>query len=108
MGRVLVSTGLFFEIPAGMEIQVRPRSGLAMKNGITILNSPGTIDSDYRGELKILIINFGTENFMIEDKMRVAQLVFCLVENVEWNAVAELSGLDKSDRAGGGFGHTGI
>jgi dUTP pyrophosphatase len=106
--RALVSTGLFLEIPAGMEIQVRPRSGLAMKHGITVLNSPGTIDSDYRGELKVLLINLGRDDFAIRDKMRIAQLIFCRVETIEWNSVRELTELESSSRARGGFGHTGI
>lgn len=100
----LVPTGLFFEIPEGFEIQVRPRSGLALKNQITVLNTPGTIDSDYRGELKVILINHGLNDFTVEPKMRIAQIVLAKVERAEFILAEELS---ISDRGSGGFGHTG-
>ncbi|MGV3530445.1 MAG: dUTP diphosphatase [Flavisolibacter sp.] len=104
MDRTLVPTGLFMEIPEGYEAQVRPRSGLAAKHGITCLNTPGTIDSDYRGEIKIILINLSTEPHIIEPGDRVAQLVFQKVEKVAW---AEVSLLTESQRNEGGFGSTG-
>ena len=104
MDRTLVPTGLFMEIPEGYEAQVRPRSGLAAKHGITCLNTPGTIDSDYRGEIKIILINLYTEAHIIEPGVRLAQMVFQKVENVEW---AEVSLLIESQRNEGGFGSTG-
>lgn len=104
MERTLVPTGLFMEIPDGYEAQVRPRSGLAAKHGITCLNTPGTIDSDYRGEIKIILINLSTEAHIIEPGDRVAQMVFQKVEKVEW---AEVSLLTESQRNEGGFGSTG-
>jgi dUTP pyrophosphatase len=103
--RVLVPTGLYFEIPQGLEIQVRPRSGLAFKNGITVLNTPGTIDSDYRGELKVLLINHGEEEFVIEPGMRIAQIVVAVAIRGEFETVEELS---LSSRGEKGFGHTGL
>ncbi len=103
--RVLVKTGLFMEIPAGFECQVRPRSGLAFKNGITVLNSPGTIDADYRGEVGVILINLSNETFVIEDGERIAQLVFAKVEQAEWNISIELS---ETERGAGGFGSTGV
>lgn len=103
--RVLVATGLRFQIPEGFEIQVRPRSGLAYKHGITVLNSPGTIDSDYRGELKILLVNLGNENFVIEPNMRIAQIVVASVIRAEIDLATELV---SSERGAGGFGHTGV
>lgn len=104
MERKLVPTGIYLEIPAGYEAQVRPRSGLAVRNGITCLNTPGTIDSDYRGEVKVLLINLSGEVQKIEPKERIAQLVFAKIEKVSLiNAVS----LNTSDRAEGGFGHTG-
>ncbi len=102
--RVLVKTGLFLEIPQGYEAQVRPRSGLALKNGITVLNSPGTIDSDYRGEVGVILINLSNELFTIQQGDRVAQLVFNKVENIFWEEVLEI---EESIRGQGGFGHTG-
>ena len=104
MDRTLVPTGLFMEIPEGYEAQVRPRSGLAAKHGITCLNTPGTIDSDSRGEIKIILINLSTEPHIIEPGDRVAQLVFQKVEKVAW---AEVSLLTESQRNEGGFGSTG-
>jgi len=102
--RVLVPTGLIFEIPAGFEGQVRPRSGLALKHGITCLNTPGTIDSDYRGELKVLLINLGDEDFEISRGMRIAQLVVAPVARA---ALSERSAPGETGRGGGGFGSTG-
>lgn len=103
--RVLVKTGLFMEIPAGFECQVRPRSGLAFKNGITVLNSPGTIDADYRGEVGVILINLSNETFVIQDGERIAQLVFAKVEQAEWKTSIELS---ETERGAGGFGSTGV
>ncbi len=105
MNRALVKTGLFMEIPTGYECQVRPRSGLAFKNGITVLNSPGTIDADYRGEVGVILINLSNETFVIEDGERIAQLVFAKVEQAEWKASIELS---ETERGAGGFGSTGV
>ncbi|MEY3048525.1 MAG: hypothetical protein RL365_563 [Bacteroidota bacterium] len=102
--RVLVPTGLFLEIPAGLECQVRPRSGLASKKGITVLNTPGTIDSDYRGEVGVILINLSNEKFTIEPNDRIAQLVFCPVIQV---TLIETGALESSDRGTGGFGSTG-
>lgn len=102
--RALIPTGLRFEIPMGWEGQVRPRSGLAFRHGVTVLNSPGTIDSDYRGEVKIILINHGDEPFTIDSGDRIAQLVFASVQQVKLELVAELT---DSVRGAGGFGHTG-
>ena len=102
--RHAVATGLAVAIPQGFEIQVRPRSGLALKHGITVPNTPGTIDSDYRGELKVILINLGNEAFAIQRGDRVAQLVFAPVVQAAWDEVAEL---DATDRGAGGFGSTG-
>lgn len=102
--RALVPTGLFLEIPAGWEAQVRPRSGLAIKQGITCLNTPGTIDSDYRGEVKVILVNLGSEPQTISSGDRIAQMVFQQVQQVEWE-VAEA--LQESSRGAGGFGHSG-
>jgi deoxyuridine 5''-triphosphate nucleotidohydrolase (dut) len=102
--RRLIPTGLFFEIPIGYEAQVRPRSGLALKFGITVLNTPGTIDADYRGELCILLINLSKDLFVINPGERIAQLVFSKVEQINWNVVTDIS---STVRGGGGFGHTG-
>ena len=103
--RKLIPTGIFLEIPAGFECQVRPRSGLAFKNGITVLNSPGTIDADYRGEVGVLLINLSTEPFVVENGERIAQLVFSKVEQIEFELVGALS---ETDRGTGGFGSTGV
>ena len=100
----LIGTGLFFEIPNGLEVQIRPRSGLAAKNFITVLNSPGTIDADYRGEIKVILINHGSKMFEIEDKMRIAQMVVSKYEKVNFELVSDLS---ESERGSGGFGSTG-
>lgn len=102
--RSLVKTGLFVEIPIGYEIQVRPRSGLAFKKGITVLNSPGTIDADYRGEIGVLLVNLSSEPFVIEDGERIAQLVLASHEQASWQ---EVEILEDSDRGQGGFGSTG-
>lgn len=104
-GIALVPTGLFVEIPEGYEAQIRPRSGLALKHGITLLNTPGTIDSDYRGEVKIIVANFGKETFTVEKGMRIAQMVFCRIYKGEF---IESDDINKTDRSDGGFGHTGI
>lgn len=103
--RILVKTGLFIELPVGYEAQVRPRSGLAFKKGITVLNSPGTIDADYRGEIGVILVNLSNENFLIEDGERVAQLVIAKHETVEWN---EVNSLQETERGAGGFGSTGV
>ncbi len=102
--RVLVKTGLFLEIPQGFEAQVRPRSGLAFKNGITVLNSPGTVDADYRGEIGVILVNLSNENFEINDGDRIAQLVFAEVKQAKWIETVELN---QSERGEGGFGSTG-
>lgn len=104
MQRVLIPTGLFISLPAGYEAQVRPRSGLAIKKGITVLNSPGTIDADYRGEICIILINLSQEEFVVNDGERVAQMVIARHEQAEW---VEVETLDETDRGAGGFGHTG-
>jgi dUTP pyrophosphatase len=103
--RLLVPTGLVFEIPDGYEAQIRPRSGLALKHGITCLNTPGTIDSDYRGEVMVLLVNLGTEKFVVERGMRIAQMVFAPVTRAE---LAEASLANESKRGTGGFGSTGV
>ena len=102
--RQLVRTGLFLEIPAGYEAQVRPRSGLALKNGITVLNAPGTIDADYRGEVGVILINLSQETFEISNGDRIAQLVFAQVETARWS---ETEALTDTARGEGGFGSTG-
>lgn len=103
--RALVPTGLYLEIPAGYEVQVRPRSGLAAKKGLTVLNSPGTIDADYRGEVKVILVNLSSEPFTVTKGERIAQLVLAKHETIEWEEVEELS---ESLRAEGGFGSTGV
>lgn len=102
--RAIVPTGLYLEIPRGYEVQVRPRSGLAAKKGVTVLNSPGTIDSDYRGEVCVILVNLSSEPFTIVRGERIAQLVLARYEQIEWEEVGELS---SSDRGEGGFGSTG-
>ncbi len=102
--RALIPTGLFLELPEGTEAQVRPRSGLAFKHGVTVLNAPGTIDADYRGEVGVLLINHGQEPFEVKDGERVAQLVVARYVRAEWQEVADLN---TSERGAGGFGHTG-
>ncbi len=103
--RVLVPTGLFMALPAGYEAQVRPRSGLAIKKGVTVLNSPGTIDADYRGEVCVILVNLSNEPFIITDGERIAQMVIARHEQVEWS---EVDVLDDTTRGAGGFGHTGV
>ena len=105
MQRAMVPTGLFLEIPAGYEVQVRPRSGLAAKRGVTVLNAPGTIDADYRGEVCVILVNLGTEPFVIERGERIAQLVLARHEVIEWEESEELA---ASERGTGGFGSTGV
>ena len=105
MQRVMVPTGLFIALPAGYEAQVRPRSGLALKKGITVLNSPGTIDADYRGEICIILINLSDEPFVINDGERIAQMVVARHEQAECMEVEELT---ETERGAGGFGHTGV
>ena len=104
LGRQLVPTGLYIELPAGYEAQVRPRSGLAAKHGISIVNSPGTIDADYRGEIKVILVNLSTEDFVIAPGERIAQMVVARHERVEWE---EVEVLEASERGEGGFGSTG-
>ena len=105
MQRCIVPTGLFMALPAGYEAQVRPRSGLAIKKGITVLNSPGTVDADYRGEVGVILINLSTEDFVINDGERIAQMVIARHEQVEWQ---EVEVLDETERGAGGFGHSGM
>ncbi len=105
LGRAMVPTGLFLEIPAGYEVQVRPRSGLAAKRGVTVLNAPGTIDADYRGEVCVILVNLGSEAFVIERGERIAQLVLARHEVIEWEESETLAG---SGRGAGGFGSTGV
>ena len=102
--RLMVPTGIFIELPDNYEAQVRPRSGLAIRSGITCLNTPGTIDSDYRGEIKVILINLSQEEQVIEPGERIAQMVFAKVEKVKWK---EVKNVDPTDRNDGGFGHTG-
>lgn len=104
LGRSLIPTGLFIELPAGFEAQIRPRSGLAIKKGISLLNTPGTIDADYRGEIKIILVNLSNEDFVVDDGERIAQMVISQVEQAEW---IEVDKLEASGRGAGGFGHTG-
>jgi dUTP pyrophosphatase len=103
--RALIKTGLFLELPHGFEAQVRPRSGLALKKGITVLNSPGTIDADYRGEVGVILINLSNEPFVVEDGERIAQLIFAKYEQAEWIPVEILS---ETERGASGFGSTGL
>lgn len=105
LDRVIVKTGLFIELPVGYEAQVRPRSGLAAKKGITVLNAPGTIDADYRGEIGVILVNLSKEAFVINDGERIAQLVIAKHERAEWQ---EVEVLKESDRGEGGFGSTGV
>ena len=103
--RTLIPTGLFIELPAGFEAQIRPRSGLAFKHGLTVLNSPGTIDADYRGEIKVLLVNLSEADFIVNNGERIAQMVIAKHEQIIWEPVIQL---EKSDRGAGGFGSTGI
>ena len=105
LGRAMVPTGLYLEIPAGYEAQVRPRSGLAAKKGVTVLNSPGTVDADYRGEVRVILVNLSSEPFTVEPGERIAQMVFARHEQVEWD---EVEVLEESERGAGGFGSTGV
>ncbi len=105
MQRTLVPTGLYMALPAGTEAQIRPRSGLALKHGITVLNSPGTIDADYRGELMVLLINFSDTDFVINDGERIAQMV--IAQHLQASFI-EVSELDDTERGAGGYGHTGV
>lgn len=104
LGRKLIPTGIYIELPIGLEAQVRPRSGLALKKGITVLNTPGTIDADYRGEIGVILVNLSQEAFTIEDGERIAQLVIARHEQINWEETDELS---STSRGGGGFGSTG-
>jgi len=103
--RAIVKTGLFIELPIGYEAQVRPRSGLAAKKGVTVLNSPGTVDADYRGEIGVILVNLSNEDFVVENGERIAQLIIAQHERAEWIEVAELS---ETSRGEGGFGSTGV
>ena len=103
--RAIVKTGLFIELPIGFEAQVRPRSGLAAKNGVTVLNAPGTIDADYRGEIGVILVNLSNQAFTIQNGERIAQLIIAKHERAEWNLVSELS---ETQRGEGGFGSTGV
>lgn len=105
MERKLIPTGLYIELPEGYEAQIRPRSGLALKKGISVLNTPGTIDADYRGEIGIILINLSDETFIVEHGERICQMVINKVETIQWSKV---DSLEESERGAGGFGHTGI
>ncbi len=105
LGRALVPTGLFISLPVGYECQVRPRSGLAAKHGVTVANAPGTVDADYRGEIKVILVNLSPEPFVVNDGERIAQLVVAKHATVEWEPVDTL---DATERGEGGFGHTGV
>ncbi|MCH3994335.1 MAG: dUTP diphosphatase [Prevotella sp.] len=105
LDRRLIPTGLFIALPAGFEAQIRPRSGLALKYGVTVLNSPGTVDADYRGELKVLLVNFSQEDFVIHGGERIAQMVIARYEQAR---LTEVQDLDQTERGAGGYGHTGI
>ncbi len=102
--RALVPTGIYIQLPEGYEAQIRPRSGLAVKHGISIVNSPGTIDADYRGEIRVILVNLSNEDFIINDGERICQMVIAQHAHIQWNEVDEL---DDSERGAGGFGHTG-
>ncbi len=104
LGRALVPTGLYLEIPPGCEVQVRPRSGLAAKKGVTVLNAPGTIDADYRGEVCVILVNLSDQDFTVERGERIAQLILARHEHIEWQETDALSGTDRGE---GGFGSTG-
>ena len=104
MERRLIPTGLFIELPGGFEAQIRPRSGLALKKGISVLNTPGTIDADYRGEIGIILVNLSKEEFVIKDGERICQMIIAKHEKAEWN---EVEALEETTRGAGGFGHTG-
>jgi dUTP pyrophosphatase len=104
MERKLIPTGIYIALPEGHEAQIRPRSGLALKHGITVLNTPGTIDADYRGEIRVILVNLSSDNFVINDGERICQMVIAKHETVEWTPVESL---DETTRGAGGFGHTG-
>ena len=103
--RTIVKTGIFMELPVGFEAQIRPRSGLAFKKGITVLNSPGTVDADYRGEVGVILVNLSAEEFVIEDGERIAQMIIAKHEQADW---VEVETLDETERGAGGFGSTGV
>ena len=103
--RAMVPTGLYIELPAGYEAQIRPRSGLAAKHGVTVCNSPGTIDADYRGEIKVILVNVSNEKFTVNPGERIAQMVIAKYEKIEWD---EVEVLDETERGAGGFGSTGV
>lgn len=105
MQRILIKTGLFIELPVGYEAQVRPRSGLAIKKGITVLNTPGTIDADYRGEIMVILINLSNEDFIVQSGDRIAQMIIASHEQADWKLVDTL---DETERGAGGFGSTGV
>lgn len=105
MERKLIPTGLFIALPPGYEAQIRPRSGLALRHGITVLNTPGTVDADYRGEVMVLLVNFSNDDFIVEDGERIAQMVVARHEQGQWINVATL---DETERGAGGYGHTGV
>lgn len=105
LGTAMIGTGLFFEIPEGYEVQIRPRSGLAAKNGVTVLNTPGTIDSDYRGEIKVILVNLGKEDFVVNSGDRIAQMVIAPVTQASFTLSEDLS---ETERGTGGFGSTGV
>lgn len=105
LDRVLIPTGLHIALPEGYEAQIRPRSGLAIKHGITCLNTPGTIDSDYRGDIGVILVNLSKEDFVVQPGDRIAQMVISNFEQAEWNLVEEL---DETERGDGGYGHTGV
>ena len=105
MERRLIPTGLFISLPAGFEAQVRPRSGLAIKKGITVLNTPGTIDADYRGEIGVILINLSQDEFVVNDGERIAQMIIARHEQAEW---IQVETLDETERGAGGFGHSGV
>ena len=105
--RKLIPTGISISLPQGYEAQIRPRSGLALKHGLTVLNTPGTIDSDYRGEIQVVLINLGEEDFLIERGIRIAQMVFCPVTSIQWNEITQHESEDNIHRQGG-FGSTGL
>lgn len=104
LGRILIPTGLYLELPQGYEAQIRPRSGLAFKHGLTVLNSPGTIDADYRGEIRVILVNLSNDDFVINDGERICQMVIASHEQVLWD---EVEAINETERGAGGFGHTG-
>jgi len=107
-GTACIPAGIIVCVPEGYEAQVRPRSGLAARNGVTVLNSPGTVDSDYRGEVKVVLVNHGSEKFIVRNGMRIAQMVFAKVEKADIIETVHQESFDQTERNGGGFGHTGV